>query len=69
VVELDLSTVVSCMSGPKRPHDRVPVTEMKTDFQQCLTGKVNEMKEKVSDKLNLEYFKQLESTLKTSAVN
>ncbi|XP_021957823.1 cytoplasmic aconitate hydratase [Folsomia candida] len=40
VVELDLSTVVSCMSGPKRPHDRVAVTEMKSDFQQCLTSKI-----------------------------
>ncbi|XP_070547290.1 cytoplasmic aconitate hydratase-like isoform X2 [Ptychodera flava] len=40
VVELDLSTVVTCVSGPKRPHDKVPVTDMKTDFQQCLDNKV-----------------------------
>ncbi|ELU03714.1 hypothetical protein CAPTEDRAFT_153788 [Capitella teleta] len=39
VVELDLSTVVSCCSGPKRPHDRVPVAEMKSDFLQCLSNK------------------------------
>ncbi|CAL1538233.1 unnamed protein product [Lymnaea stagnalis] len=40
VVELDLSTVVPCCSGPKRPHDKVPVTEMKEDFNKCLTNKV-----------------------------
>lgn len=41
VVTLDLATVVSSVSGPKRPHDRVPVVDMKTDFLQCLSNKVN----------------------------
>ncbi len=40
VVELDLSTVVPSLSGPKRPHDRIAVSEMKLDFQQCLDNKV-----------------------------
>ncbi|GFO09494.1 aconitate hydratase [Plakobranchus ocellatus] len=40
VVELDLSTVVPCCSGPKRPHDRVTVLDMKADFNQCLNNKV-----------------------------
>lgn len=40
VVTLDLSTVVSCVSGPKRPHDKVAVTDMKKDFTDCLTNKV-----------------------------
>ena len=40
VYELDLSTVVSSLSGPKRPHDRVSVTDMKNDFLQCLTNPV-----------------------------
>ncbi|XP_038057979.1 cytoplasmic aconitate hydratase-like isoform X2 [Patiria miniata] len=40
VVELDLSTVRSCISGPKRPHDKVLVTDMKVDFQSCLDNKV-----------------------------
>ena len=40
IVELDLATVVPCCSGPKRPHDKVAVTEMKKDFNQCLTNKV-----------------------------
>lgn len=39
-VSLDLSTVVSSVSGPKRPNDRVSVSDMKTDFANCLTNKV-----------------------------
>uniref|UniRef100_A0A1B6E5W2 aconitate hydratase n=1 Tax=Clastoptera arizonana TaxID=38151 RepID=A0A1B6E5W2_9HEMI len=40
IVTLDLSTVTSCVSGPKRPQDRVAVTDMKNDFLQSLTNKV-----------------------------
>jgi len=40
VVELDLGSITPSVSGPKRPQDRVPVSEMKQDFQQCLTNKV-----------------------------
>lgn len=40
VFTLDLATVVSSVSGPKRPHDRVSVSSMKDDFLQCLTNKV-----------------------------
>lgn len=40
VVEMDLSTVTSSVSGPKRPHDRVAVSTMKKDFAECLTNKV-----------------------------
>ncbi|KAM3938357.1 cytoplasmic aconitate hydratase isoform 1-T2 [Leptodactylus fuscus] len=39
VVELDLSTVVPCCSGPKRPQDKVAVSDMKTDFESCLGAK------------------------------
>lgn len=44
VVTLDLGTVVSSVSGPKRPHDRVSVTNMKNDFNTCLTSKVSHVK-------------------------
>lgn len=44
VVTLDLNTVVTSVSGPKRPHDRVAVSDMKVDFQLCLTNKVNFLK-------------------------
>ncbi|XP_055355890.1 cytoplasmic aconitate hydratase-like [Paramacrobiotus metropolitanus] len=40
VVELDLSTVVPSISGPKRPHDMVPLTQVKDDFTKALTNKV-----------------------------
>ena len=40
VYELDLVNVVPSMSGPKRPHDRVPVSNMKADFGQCLQNPV-----------------------------
>ncbi|XP_078251250.1 cytoplasmic aconitate hydratase [Rhinoraja longicauda] len=39
IAELDLSTVVSCCSGPKRPQDKVAVSDMKNDFESCLTAK------------------------------
>lgn len=39
-VTLDLATVVSSVSGPKRPNDRVSVTDMKADFANCLRSKV-----------------------------
>ncbi|EEQ98651.1 aconitase, putative [Perkinsus marinus ATCC 50983] len=32
LMQLDLSTVVPCVSGPKRPHDRVAVTDLPKDF-------------------------------------
>lgn len=39
VLELDLATVEPCLSGPKRPHDKVPVSEMKRDFEACVPNK------------------------------
>ncbi|XP_017114537.1 cytoplasmic aconitate hydratase [Drosophila elegans] len=39
-VTLDLSTVVTSVSGPKRPHDRVSVTSMCEDFKSCLSSPV-----------------------------
>jgi len=40
LLELDLSKVEPCLSGPKRPHDRVTLKNMKSDYQSCLTNKV-----------------------------
>jgi len=40
VIELDLNTIVPSVSGPKRPHDRVAVSEMPKDFAACLTNPV-----------------------------
>lgn len=40
VLELDLSTIVPCMAGPKRPHDFVALTNVKSDFAKCLESPV-----------------------------
>uniref|UniRef100_A0A7N8XAS4 aconitate hydratase n=1 Tax=Mastacembelus armatus TaxID=205130 RepID=A0A7N8XAS4_9TELE len=40
VIEINLSSMVSYVSGPKRPQDRVAVSSMKEDFQSCLDEKV-----------------------------
>ncbi|KAG6546247.1 hypothetical protein Mapa_012286 [Marchantia paleacea] len=37
---LDLNTVEPCISGPKRPHDRVTLKDMKKDWEACLNNKV-----------------------------
>ncbi|KAL1345707.1 hypothetical protein HN51_019426 [Arachis hypogaea] len=39
-LELNLDDVEPCISGPKRPHDRVPLKEMKSDWRACLDNKV-----------------------------
>ncbi|RZC65648.1 hypothetical protein C5167_009339 [Papaver somniferum] len=43
-LQLDLEDVEPCVSGPKslrvRPHDRVPLKEMKADWHSCLDSKV-----------------------------
>lgn len=41
VLELDLSTIVPCVSGPKRPHDRIELTALKNDFRNGLVGKLS----------------------------
>jgi aconitate hydratase len=35
-VELDLSTVVPCIAGPKRPQDRIALSDAKTAFRRAL---------------------------------
>ncbi|KAK6269638.1 hypothetical protein POUND7_006743 [Theobroma cacao] len=39
-LHLDLADVEPCVSGPKRPHDRVPLKEMKADWHACLDNKL-----------------------------
>lgn len=39
-MELDLSSVQPSLAGPKRPHDKVNLADMKTDFTTSLTNKV-----------------------------
>ncbi|RWR79265.1 aconitate hydratase, cytoplasmic [Cinnamomum micranthum f. kanehirae] len=39
-LQLSLEDVEPCVSGPKRPHDRVPLKDMKADWHSCLDSKV-----------------------------
>jgi aconitate hydratase len=41
-IELDLGKVVASLAGPKRPQDRVPLSEMKRSFRTALTAPVKE---------------------------
>jgi aconitase A len=40
VIEIQLSSFIPYVSGPKRPQDRVAVSDMKVDFHSCLKEKV-----------------------------
>ncbi|HCV53556.1 MAG TPA: aconitate hydratase AcnA [Exiguobacterium sp.] len=37
-VELDLSTIVPALAGPKRPQDRIDLTDVHTSFKKALTA-------------------------------
>lgn len=39
-LELDLNTVVPSLAGPKRPQDRVPLTESKTMYREALASQL-----------------------------
>ncbi|HEY5901836.1 MAG TPA: aconitate hydratase AcnA, partial [Anaerolineales bacterium] len=41
-LELDLGSVVPSLAGPKRPQDRVPMSELKETFEKTLTAPVKE---------------------------
>ena len=41
-LELDLGAVVPSLAGPKRPQDRVPMSELKETFKAALTAPVKE---------------------------
>ena len=55
VVELDLSTIKPAVSGPRRPHDRLELPELKDKFKELMGkafadggyGKANEMDKRV----------------------
>src|SRR5690606_33144162 len=45
-LELDLSTVVPSIAGPKRPQDRIALSDAKQAFRGALTALVGEPKQK-----------------------
>lgn len=42
VLELDLSTIKPCVSGPKRPQDRIELSQVKSKFESLLRAPVTE---------------------------
>jgi aconitate hydratase len=40
IMELDLATIEPALAGPKRPHDRVPLTQVASSFRESLTAPV-----------------------------
>jgi aconitate hydratase len=54
-LELDLASVVPSLAGPKRPQDRVALTDMKDTFRKALTAPIKERGYELSaDALNRE---------------
>ena len=41
-LELDLASVVPSLAGPKRPQDRVALTDMKDTFEKALTAPIKD---------------------------
>lgn len=54
IIELDLSTVVSSIAGPKRPQDRVSLRDAKSAFETAITSYVVAGKEKNPIVIDLE---------------
>jgi aconitate hydratase len=41
IMKLDLSSVEPCLSGPKRPHDRVLMSKLASEFKEGLSAPVS----------------------------
>jgi aconitate hydratase len=56
VLELDLSTVLPSLAGPKRPQDRVLLSEAAPKFAEALAGEFNKTEEQPRTKVDGEAF-------------
>lgn len=73
VIELDLSTVVPSLAGPKRPQDRVELTAMKESFNTILRTPIDEggyglSEESVQQSVEVKHPNGEVTQLKTGAV-
>ena len=55
IISLDMSTVVPTISGPKRPQDKVLLTDASTSFKKVLEDATNKKDHSVSKVSNTEY--------------
>jgi aconitate hydratase len=72
-VELDLSTVVPSLAGPKRPQDRIELDNMKQTFQGALTKPLKEggfglTDEEVAKTVTVKHADGTEAELKTGSL-
>lgn len=73
VIELDLSTVETALSGPKRPQDLIPLSQMKEAFQNSVTAPLGNQghglsEEDWSKEAQLVLADGRQSTMKTGSV-
>jgi aconitate hydratase len=69
-LELDLSTVVPSLAGPRRPQDRVPLTESKKAFKDALPSliKSGDVNKTVNVQLNGDKFQLSHGSVVISAI-
>jgi len=73
VITLDLGSVVPTLAGPKRPQDRIDLTEMKEEFEKILRAPIKEggfglSDEKIKQEVTITYPDNTRSTLRTGSV-
>ncbi len=55
IISLDMSTVVPTISGPKRPQDKVPLTDAPSSFKKVLQESTNINKKSISKVANTDF--------------
>ncbi len=55
IISLDMSTVVPTISGPKRPQDKVLLTDAPSSFQKVLQEATNKNEKSISKVINTDY--------------
>ncbi|HIW34537.1 MAG TPA: aconitate hydratase AcnA [Candidatus Paenibacillus intestinavium] len=73
IIELDLATIVPSLAGPKRPQDRVELTNMKQEYNDIIRKPVDKggyglSEEKIALSVPLKHPNGEETVLKTGAV-
>ncbi len=73
VISLDLSTVVPTLAGPKRPQDRIDLTNMKEEFHKVLRQPIKEggfglSNEKIEQEVMVTYPDGTKAPLRTGSV-
>ena len=73
IIELDLSTVETALSGPKRPQDLIPLRDMKEAFRSSITAPLGNQghglgKDELNKKAQITLLDGTSETIKTGSV-